>query len=96
MAEAKAPYGRGVVVAYFFLFGVEADALADDGGLRAGGAPYGEGHFEADGEDALGGELGCAMAEGVFFMEFVGGGCAFEVWRDITSHVEALHGGQSV
>lgn len=94
VAEAEAPYGRGVVGACFFLFGVEAHALGDDGRFGARGAPDGEGHFEAHGEDAVGGEFGCALAEAVFLMDFVGRGCAFEVRRDVASHVEALHGGQ--
>ena len=38
-----------MVVADFHFLGIEADALADDGGFGAGGAPDGEGHFEADG-----------------------------------------------
>ena len=28
----------------------------------------------------------------MFFVESVAGYCAFDVWGDITSHVEALHG----
>jgi hypothetical protein len=32
----------------------------------------------------------------VFFVEFVAGGGAFEVRRDVASHVEALHGGRFV
>lgn len=47
-----------MVVADFFLFSVEADALADDGGFGTCGAPDGKGHFEADGEDALTGFAG--------------------------------------
>lgn len=43
-----------MVVADFLLFGIEADALADDGGFWACRTPYGKGHLEADGEDALG------------------------------------------
>lgn len=95
MAEAKAPDGRGVVASCALLLGVEAHALADDGGLRAGRAPDGEGHFEAHGEDAVGGELGGAVAERVLVVEFVAGGGAFEVGGDVASHVEALHGGRS-
>lgn len=94
MAETKAPDGRGVVVACALLLGVEAHALADDCGLRAVRAPDGEGHLEAHGEDAMGGELGGAVAEGVFVVELVAGGGAFEVGGDVASHVEALHGGR--
>lgn len=93
MAEAEAPYRRGVVVADLFLFGVEADALSDDGGPGARRAPYGEGHFEAHREDAMGGELRRALAEGVLLVKFVGRRGAFDVGRDMTSHVEALHNG---
>lgn len=94
MAEAKAPDGRGVVVSRALLLGVEAHALADDCGLRAGRAPDGEGHLEAHGEDAVGGELGGAVAEGVLVVELVAGGGAFEVRGDVAPHVEALHGGR--
>lgn len=47
-----------MVVSNFLLFGIEADALADDGGFGAVGAPDCVGHFEADGEDALAGFAG--------------------------------------
>lgn len=83
-------------MADFFLLGVEADALADNGGLGARGAPYGEGHFEAHGEDAVRGESGGAPAEGVLLVEFVGGRGAFDVGGDIASHVEALHDGRGM
>jgi hypothetical protein len=94
VTEAKAPDGGCVVVAYFFLFGIESNSLAYNGGLRAGGTPYGEWHLEADGEDAVRGKFGCAMAERMFFVYFVGRLCPFEVGRDISPHVEALHGGR--
>jgi hypothetical protein len=32
----------------------------------------------------------------VFLVELVAGGGAFEVWGDVASHVEALHGGRVV
>lgn len=96
MAEPEAPDGRGEVVAHPLLLGVEAHALADDGGLGAVRAPDGEGHLEAHGEDAVRGELGGAVAEGVFLVELVAGGGAFEVRGDVASHVEALHGGRVV
>lgn len=103
MAHVEAPYGAGVVPAGARLPRVEPDALADDGGLGAGGAPDGEGHLEAhrlggDGRDATvgvvaadgrgGGAGGAAPVEGVG-VRFG----AFYVWRDVASHVEALHGG---
>lgn len=53
MLHPKAVDGCGVVVANSLLFGIETDALTDDGGFGACGAPDGEGHFEADGQDAL-------------------------------------------
>lgn len=96
MPEPKTPYRRRKVVSRALLLGVEAHALADDCGLRAVRAPDGEGHLEAHGEDAVGCELGGAVAEGVFLVELVAGGGAFEVWGDVASHVEALHGGRVV
>lgn len=53
-----------MVIADFLLFGIEADTLADDGGFGAGSAPDGEGHLEADGEDALTG-FASAGSEGM-------------------------------
>lgn len=96
MSEAEAPDGRGVVVADALLLGVEAHALADDGGLGAVRAPDGEGHFEAHREDAVGAEFGGAGAEGVFAVEFVAGCGSFDVGWDVASHVEALHLGRVV
>ena len=53
MFESKAKYRCAEVVADFLLLGIEADALANDRRVgTAGGAPYGEREFEADGEDA--------------------------------------------
>ena len=53
MFECEAKYGCAEVVADFLLLGIEADALADNRRVRlTGGAPNGEGEFEADGEDA--------------------------------------------
>ena len=51
MCHAEGPDGSGEVGAHAGFGGVEADALADEGGeglRRAGGAPDCEGHFEAD------------------------------------------------
>lgn len=94
MAEAEAPYCGGVVAADAALLGVEAHALADDGGFRAGLAPDGEGHLEAYDEAAAGfGELGGTGAERVFMVEFVAADGALEVRRDVPAHVEALHDG---
>ncbi len=53
-----------MVVPDLLLLGVEANALADDGWFWAGGAPDGEGHLEADGEDALA-RLAGAVSEGM-------------------------------
>lgn len=55
MLHAEAEDWSGVVVADFFLFSVEAYALADDCGFGAVRTPDWEGHFKAYGEDALGG-----------------------------------------
>ena len=79
-----------MVVSYFLLLGVETDALADYGGWGAVVAPYGEGEFEADGQDALGDLVG-AFAErvrGVVEARGVRG-----VRRVVPPHVEALHRG---
>lgn len=42
-----------MVIPDFFLFGIEANTLADDGRFRTSGTPDSEGHFEADGENTL-------------------------------------------
>lgn len=85
MTEAEAPYRGTVVGTYAALLGVEAHTLADDGGLGARAAPYRIGHLEADG-------LGVAVAAGgLLVMKLVAGRGPFQVRRDITSHVEALH-----
>ena len=76
-----------MVVPDLLLLGVEADALADDGGFCAGGAPDREGHFEADGQDALG-DLRGAGAESVAFpRSLVGVEDAFLVRGDVAAHV---------
>lgn len=75
-----------MIISNFLLLGVETNALADDSGFGAGSAPDRERHLEADCEDALTG-FACARAEGVLASEFVGGGGAFVLWRDITSHI---------
>lgn len=75
-----------MIISDFLFLGVEADALADDSGFGAGSAPDREGHFEADCEDALTG-FACTRAEGMLAGELVGGGRAFVLWRDITSHI---------
>ena len=92
MLEAEAPYRRRVVVPHALLLGVESHALADDRGLGACGAPDGVGHLEAHSQDAVGFEFGGAGAEGMFVVEFVAGGRALDVRRDVSAHVEALHG----
>ena len=53
-----------MIVSDLLLLGIEAHALADDGGFGASGAPDGEGHFKANGENALAG-LTSAVAEGM-------------------------------
>jgi hypothetical protein len=53
-----------MIVSDFLFFGVEAYALTDDCGRTTMVTPYGEGKFEADGEDALG-DLICAFSERV-------------------------------
>ena len=55
MFHAEAKDRCSVVIADLFLLGVKADALANDGGFGAGGAPDWEGHFETHGENALAG-----------------------------------------
>ncbi len=69
MLDRERPHGGSVVVPDFLLLGVETHALADEGRGRAVGAPDCEGHLEAHDEDAVGGELGGAGAEGVGFLE---------------------------
>jgi len=86
--HAETPDGRAVVIPDFLFLGIEAHALADDGGWAAVRAPYGEGEFEADGENALG-ELVGALAErvrGGVEARGVGG-----VGRIVPAHIEALH-----
>lgn len=92
VAESEAPYGCRVVVAYALLLGVEAHALADDGGLGARGAPYGVGHLEAYREDAVRRELGRSRSECVLLVESVAAGRPLDVRGDVAAHVEALHG----
>ena len=64
MFHPETEYGRGMVIAHFLFLGVETDALTDDGGFGACGAPDCKGHLEADGEDALTGFTG-ARTEGM-------------------------------
>ena len=75
-----------MIISNFLLLGVETNALADDSGFGAGSAPDRKGHFEADCEDALT-DFACTRAEGVLTSELIGGGGAFVLWRDITSHI---------
>lgn len=75
-----------MVVAHFLLLGIEANALAYDGGLRAGGAPDGKGHFETDGQNALA-RLASTGAEGVLARDGVGGEDALLLRGHITAHV---------
>jgi len=94
MFHAEAVDRRREVVSDFLLLGVEPDALPDDCGFGTGAAPYCERHLEAHGQDALGLELAGARAESVAFAAgLVERLDAFEVWRDVASHVEALHDG---
>lgn len=87
MLHAEGIDGSGVVVAHFLLLSVEAHALADDGGFRAGGAPDRKGHFEADGQDTLGDVFG-TRAEGVAFSGgLVGVEYAFLVGGNVAAHV---------
>lgn len=86
MLHPEAVNRRRMIVTHLFLLGVEADALADDSGFGAGGAPDRERHFEADCEDALT-RLACTRAECMLARKLVGGGSAFVLRRDITSHV---------
>lgn len=89
MFERKSVNRTRVVVSDFALRGVEAHALADDGGLGTGVAPDGEGELEANGEEA---GLGGTDAEGVAFAGgLVGVQDAFVFGRDVASHIEALH-----
>ena len=75
-----------MVISLFFLLGVEANALANDGGFGAGAAPDRKGHFEADCEDALTG-FACTRAKGMLAGELIGRGAALVLGRDITSHI---------
>ena len=71
----------------FFLFGVEAHALADYCRFGACGAPDREGHLEADGQLALAYVAG-AGAKGVPFAgRLVEGEDTFLVGGDVASHV---------
>lgn len=88
MLEPECPDRRAVVVAHLFLVRVEAHALRDDRLRRAARAPDREGALEAYGLRAVGVAGHGGLAGGA-----VEGGGAFEVWRDVASHVEALHGG---
>ena len=90
MTHAEAVDWGGVVAADLLLLRVEAYALADEGFWRAMVAPDGEGHFETDGENTIF-DFVRPGAEGVLASELVGAEGAFMLWRDIASHVEALH-----
>jgi hypothetical protein len=51
--------------------------------------PYGERHLEADGLRAVFAQCAwCAL-----LVQAIAGGGAFEIWRDVAAHVEALHYG---
>ena len=86
MLHAEAENWRSMVIPDFFLLGVETDALADDGGFGAGGAPDREGHFEANCQNALT-DFACTRSEGMLAGELVCGSGALVLWRDITSHI---------
>lgn len=75
-----------MIITHFFLLGVEADALANNGGFGAGCTPDRERHFKANSEYALTGFAG-TRAECMLACELVGGGGALVLWRDITSHI---------
>lgn len=81
MAEGEAPYRRRVVAPLAALHGVEADTLTDDGGARAGVAPYREGHLEADGRRARI-RLGALSGRSIVVVRW-----------PVATHVEALHFG---
>ena len=86
MFHTEAVDRRGVVVADFLLLGIEPYTLAYDGGLRTGGAPNGEGHFEADSQDALA-CFACAGAESMFACKLVRRGGAFVLRGHIAPHI---------
>lgn len=86
MLHTEAEDRRSKIIAHFFLLRIEADALADDSGFRAGGAPDREGHFEADCEDTLT-SFASTRAESMLAGEFVGRGSALVLRWDITSHI---------
>ena len=75
-----------MIISHLFLFGVEANALADDSRFGAGVAPNGKWHFKADCKDTLT-SFACTRAESMLASELVGGGAALVLWRDITSHI---------
>lgn len=54
-----------MVIPNLFLFGIEADTLADDGRFWTGGTPDSEGHFKPDGENTLAG-FASARSQGMF------------------------------
>ena len=70
----------------FLFLSVEAHALPDYRGFEARAAPDWEGHFEADGQDALF-YFGGAGAEGMLVGDLIGGFDTFEFWWDVTSHI---------
>ena len=92
MLHAETPHGSAVVGADAFLFGVEAHSLPDYGGLRAGRAPDGVGHFKADGEDSLCGLI-CAVSQRFFAVKGISACGSFEFGGHIAAHIEALHFG---
>lgn len=77
-----------MVCAYFLFMRVETDTLRDDGFGVAVCTPDWEGTFEANGLRAVRVTWLDGFAGGA-----VEGCCAFEVGRDVSAHVEALHGG---
>lgn len=94
MFHPEGPDGRGVVVPHSGFLGVEADALAYEGGGGGGGtsgAPDWEGHFEADCWGGFGGGDGAGAFSG-----WAGGGGEGGVEGGggvVAAHVEALHDG---
>ena len=96
MLHAETKNWRSMIIPHFLLLGVEPNALTDDCGFGAGGAPNGKRHFEADRQDALASFVG-TRTQSVLAGELVGGGGALMLWRDITSHIwKCLVGKQRV
>lgn len=92
MLHSKAVYRRAVVIPDFLFLGIEPDTLPDDRGFWTRGAPDWKGHFKSDCENAKM-DFGCTSAESVLARDLVVRHDALQLWRDVPSHVEALHVG---